>query len=124
MFRHALLASQSEEFGITNGLNLVSGSVTKLDQSATAKVPNVGWRKTCGYNVVGGVLVPEPKYFYYTHSYQFTPDDKTNIVLVTFHGGKSIVSAISCENVFGAQFHPEKSGKAGLEFLSKLIDLA
>ena len=111
-----LLASTSNEFGDHNGLGLIPGRVVRLETSAVSKVPNVGWFPTQIRD-----LQPEAKshigYFYYTHSYEFQPSDQNFIYATTTHNDREISAIVRSDNLIATQFHPEKSGRLGLEFL-------
>lgn len=111
-----LLASTSNEFGDHNGLGLIPGRVVRLETGAVSKVPNVGWFPTQIRD-----LKPESKkqigYFYYTHSYEFQPSDRNFVYATTTHNDRKISAIVRNNNVIATQFHPEKSGRLGLEFL-------
>ena len=62
------------------------------------------------------------KHAYFIHSYEFIPKDKKNISITTNYG-KDVIAAVSFENIFGSQFHPEKSDKTGLIIIKNFLDL-
>jgi glutamine amidotransferase len=116
-----LLMSSSEE-GNVNCLNIIEGKVKRLDTKL--KVPQIGWN-----NVVSNDNcqlfkdIPMNSYFYFVHSYYCAPLDKTGEVGVTKYGN-NFCSVVQKNNIYGVQFHPEKSGENGLKLLqnfSKLI---
>lgn len=111
-----LLASTSNEFGEHNGLGLIPGCVVRLENSAISKVPNVGWFPT----QIRDLKTKAKKrtgYFYYTHSYEFQPSNRNCINATSTHNDREIAAIVCSENVTATQFHPEKSGRLGLEFL-------
>ena len=119
-----LLADNSEEFGSHQGLGLIAGHVRRLPNSARdqtlMKVPNVGWREV-DFSSGAHALVPGDagSMFYFVHSYAFYPPDPSSIAATTSFGGQDIPAMVRQDNVMGCQFHPEKSGEAGLNLLSR-----
>ena len=122
-----LLFSNSEEFGNHRGLGIIKGKVKKFDNSKT-KVPQIGWNKiykdlnTWENSPLEDTINDE--YMYFVHSYYVTPSDENIILSNTNYSGKEYCSSIRKNNVFATQFHPEKSGKKGLEIYknwSKLL---
>jgi glutamine amidotransferase len=118
-----VLFTSGEEFGGIDGLNLVSGKVIKLDASKEGvTVPNIGWNKVKS-NTKGSLDLGKDAYFYHIHSFHAVPTDK-NIIKGTIELGKEdITVAIEKDNIFGVQFHPEKSQDAGLEMLHSFLSL-
>lgn len=108
-----LLCTYSEEGGGAEGLNLIKGRVIKFDEQARA-VPNIGWRRT---ETNSGEIVG---WYYYTHSYHVTEVDKNNIWLKS-ENGIQLISGIRKNNIFGVQFHPEKSNKYGRYFFENIL---
>jgi glutamine amidotransferase len=94
------------------GLGIIPGFVRKLPDSSEP-IPNVGWRKVASKDP----LLPPEESFYFCHSYACEPENPEDSIAVTEYGGKTICAAIRRGNVMGVQFHPEKSGPAGLEVL-------
>ena len=113
-----LLASRSTEFGEHEGLDLIPGSVDYLATDSALRIPHVGWNDLTVRrpDAVLGVLGPEPT-FYYVHSYEFLPEDPQAVTGVTDYG-RPVTACVGSGNVFGVQFHPEKSGPDGLALLS------
>lgn len=108
-----ILARLGYENGITDGLDLIDGEVQSIVSSH--KVPHVGFN---AINVVGGSTLLKGlngKKFYFMHSYEFI--NYKNISALSNYMGHEFVSAIECKNVFGVQFHPEKSRQEGLMLL-------
>ena len=108
----------------TKGLGWISGKVTKIDnQDGKFKLPHIGWNEI--------EIVKESKLFkniqnkshmYFVHSYEFVPKDKSVISATTDYSSK-IVCSVEKDNLFGTQFHPEKSDKIGLKLIENFLDL-
>jgi glutamine amidotransferase len=108
----------------TKGLGWVSGKVTKIDnQNNKYKLPHIGWNEI--------EIIKESKIFkniknnshmYFVHSYEFVPEDKSVISATTDYSTK-IVCSVEKDNLFGTQFHPEKSDKTGLKIIENFITL-
>lgn len=112
-----LLFDGSTENGETEGLGLIPGTVERL-QAPGRKLPHIGWsevRWRSGSPLVTGL--PDPAVFYHVHSYVPRPDDESDILGVSTYGGE-FASVVARGNVFGAQFHPEKSSVHGLAMLA------
>jgi len=112
-----LMFEKSFENGLNYGLGWLKGDVIKIESGH--KVPHMGWNNIRMNN--------EEKYiddlqrnYYFVHSYHVVPDDKS-IITSYVYNGIDIVSSIKRENIFGTQFHPEKSQKAGLELLTNFF---
>jgi glutamine amidotransferase len=120
-----LLANRSEE-GVLDGLGLIPGRVTKFElQDKNLKIPHVGWNviKPSGDSpLFKGFEEFEEIRFYFVHSYHYVPVD-TNYIISTTEYGRPFNSAVSKENIFGVQFHPEKSHKFGMKLLKNFIEL-
>ncbi len=119
-----LLFSFSEE-GNKNGLDLIPGSVKKLDKYGIDKIPNIGWRKVSFENNELEQFAGE--YFYFVHSYSAFPKIKENILGTTKLEGNEVTAIVSSDNnkigrYVGCQFHPEKSGNVGLSFLEYILN--
>ena len=108
----------------TKGLGWISGKVSKIDnKNGKYKLPHIGWNQI--------EIVKESKIFkniennshmYFVHSYEFIPNDKNLISSTTDYSSK-IVCSVEKENIFGTQFHPEKSDKIGLQLIENFINL-
>ena len=118
-----LLARHSEE-GDAEGLGLVAADVRRIVPSAEGvKVPNMGWREVAP--VVDTWLVPrggETERFYFAHSYHMVCDDPADVAATVDYDGVKTV-AVAHGNVFGAQFHPEKSHRFGMRLLADFARL-
>lgn len=114
-----LLFDGSEEFGWTEGLGLLRGRVVPL-RAEGMKVPHIGWHSVRFER--GTPLTPEGGEAAYYHVHSFAPERSEDTVAVGDYGGE-FVSVAARENVFGCQFHPEKSSTAGLALLRSFTEL-
>lgn len=117
-----LLFSKSEEFGETNGLNLIDGKIIKLKYSKDFKIPHIGWSKCKTLKKKYSLLVGEKKY-YFVHSFCAHAKKRNDVIAVCKFRNSQFDSVVMKNNVFGTQFHPEKSGEQGVKFLKKVINL-
>ncbi len=111
-----LLFASSTELGGARGLDLLEGEVTEL-RSGSLKVPHIGWspvRWERSSRLVEGIAAETP--FYFVHS--FAPRPADGLALGSASYGERFACAVESENVFGVQFHPEKSSAAGLRLLA------
>jgi len=121
------LFSESEEFGLHKGLDLVRGRVRHFPHAAPSsplKVPHMGWNRvhlTREAPIMQGI--PDGSYFYFVHSYYVEPEDTGVIAGVTEYG-IPFTSMIWRDNLFATQFHPEKSQALGLQILANFGRLA
>jgi len=118
-----LLFDESEEMGRHEGLKLVRGKVVRFPEQDDIRIPHMGWnalhirkREPLFTGVPDGAMV------YFVHSYFPVPEDPSVIAATTEHGVE-FVSAIAVDNIFGTQFHPEKSSKVGLQILRNFVAL-
>ncbi len=118
-----LLAEESEEHGSHKGLGLVRWRVTRLAPSDPRfRVPNIGW---CDVTPTRrGVLFPEARggSFYHVHSYRLEPADPSCVAATIDYSGEAVPVAIEAGNLFGVQFHTEKSQDDGLDLLAAFLD--
>jgi len=108
----------------TKGLGWISGKVSKIDnQNGKYKLPHIGWNQI--------KIVKQSKIFkeiennshmYFVHSYEFIPNDK-NVISATTDYSSNIACSVEKENIFGTQFHPEKSDKLGLQIIKNFLNL-
>ena len=108
----------------TKGLGWISGKVSKIDnQSGKYKLPHIGWNQI---NIIKQSKIFENiennSHMYFVHSYEFLPNDK-NVISATTDYSSNIVCSVEKENIFGTQFHPEKSDKIGLQVIKNFINL-
>lgn len=117
-----LLFTRSEEFGLHEGLDLISGSVLKIEEPGL-RVPHIGWNQIEGDRpnpLLKGI--EDGSYFYFVHSFYVEPDDPGNILRWTSYGRR--FCSIACrDKVWGAQFHPEKSQDVGKQLLSNFVEI-
>jgi imidazole glycerol-phosphate synthase subunit HisH len=119
-----LFATVGHEEEKTLGLNWIPGEVIKLNLGASnLKIPHMGWNEL---KIESNSKVFEYKinkdHAYFIHSYEFIPNDKT-IVSITTNYGKDVIAAVSSGNIFGSQFHPEKSQNTGIKILTNFLNL-
>ncbi len=111
-----LLFSQSEEFGLHQGLNLIPGKVLRFDE-AGLRVPHVGWNilnMKRQHPIFQGIK--SGRDFYFVHSYAIVCERETDLLAVTEYGGE-VTAVIGRANILGVQFHPEKSQVNGLRLI-------
>ncbi len=114
-----LLADHHAE-GEVNGLGLFRGEVRRIPHGP--KIPHMGWNQVEPTQESLPIFanIPEDTYFYFAHSYYVEPQDQQRVAAVTEYGSP-YCSVIATEQVWGTQFHPEKSGKPGLQLLQNFV---
>ena len=115
-----LLHETSEESPGVTGLSVIKGRVQRF--SDQLKVPHLGWNVLIQRSSPLWNQVPDESYFYFAHSYYIQPSDNDIVTGESEYDGKFAV-AIRRDNIFGLQFHPEKSQKYGLQILRNFIEL-
>jgi len=116
-----LFFTESEEGGLFKGLDLIKGRVVRLPDEV--KIPHMGWNdiEIKGKSrLLKGIKSGE--YFYFVHSYFVVPENNETIKATTNYGVE-IPAVIEKENIFATQFHPEKSGEAGLRILRNFVEM-
>ena len=113
-----MLANKSEEKGLHQGLGWIEGKIKKLPD-ANLKMPHMGW------NIVKPItnnnnLIKKPEDYYFVHSYYFECTQRENILAETQYG-INFSSIVAKENIYGVQFHPEKSSSQGLSLIKKFM---
>lgn len=113
-----ILFTESEEHGTYKGLDVIKGKVEKFGPGV--KIPHMGWN-TVKFKAQGAKHkifddIPDGSYFYFVHSYYVEPEDN-NVIVSTTEYGDEFTSAVNKDNIWGVQFHPEKSEKLGLKVL-------
>ena len=108
----------------TKGLGWISGKVSKIDnQNGKYKLPHIGWNQL---NIIKHSKIFEGiknnSHMYFVHSYEFIPENR-DVISSTTDYSSNIVCSIEKENIFGTQFHPEKSDKMGLKILNNFINI-
>jgi imidazole glycerol-phosphate synthase subunit HisH len=138
-----LFMSESEEFGLHQGLNLLPGRVIRfadpLGKQGTLKVPQVGWNRICNPTsaiTMNGISKTDRNgawqstpleglqtgmYMYFVHSYYVKPDDPALTLSQSEYGKITFCSSILKDNIFACQFHPERSGENGLKIYLNLV---
>ena len=126
-----MLLDESEEFGTTAGLGLISGQVIAVPATTSdgqpQKIPHIGWnalvvsesREHWQGTLLEGIKVGEAVYF--VHSFMAAPTNASHRIADCIYGGGKVSAAIGRSNVFGCQFHPEKSGEVGLRVLRRFL---
>ena len=108
----------------TKGLGWISGKVSKIDnKNDKFKLPHIGWNEI---NIIKENKIfkdiKNKSHMYFVHSYEFIPDDKS-VISATTDYSSNIVCSVQKENIFGTQFHPEKSDKIGLKIIENFLKL-
>jgi len=126
-----ILFTESEEFGLSEGLNLISGRVIKFpfQQDLKVKLPNVGWSELYKpedrkwENTILDKLKEEED-VYFVHSVICIPEDDKNILSYSEYSNYRFCSSVEMNNISGCQFHPEKSSKTGIVILENFLKKA
>ena len=118
-----LLFEESNEQNLTKGLGLLKGKVTRINKDAGCPVPHVGWNRviTTKENPLFHNIDPGSR-FYYDHSYFVTETDQDVFASLTY--GEEMSVGVWKGNIFGTQFHPEKSQRNGLKLLRNFVNYA
>tara|TARA_Y100000389_G_C17337582_1_gene451512 strand:- start:139 stop:765 length:627 start_codon:yes stop_codon:yes gene_type:complete len=108
----------------TKGFGWIPGKVSKIDnKNARYKLPHIGWNQI---SIVKDSMILKDiennAHMYFVHSFEFIPEDN-NIISSTTEYSSQIVSSVEYNNIFGTQFHPEKSDKVGLKLIDNFLDL-
>jgi glutamine amidotransferase len=128
-----MLFEASEEFGECRGFGLLKGRVTRIPNTDTAgnrhKIPHIGWTEinlpegSSAIHWKGSILdaVSPGTSMYFVHSYTAMPDDPKDRLADAYYGGFVVSAAVRRDNITGTQFHPEKSGPAGLNVIRAFL---
>ena len=118
-----LLAGESSEHGHHEGLSWLKGKVIKMkNHENTLKIPHMGWNSVVykeGHSLFQNIKMKED--FYFVHSYEFFTEEKETIIAKTSYG-EEVVAVVGKKNVIGTQFHPEKSQRAGIQFIKNFLE--
>ncbi|MGQ0442860.1 MAG: imidazole glycerol phosphate synthase subunit HisH [Methylophilaceae bacterium] len=117
-----MLASKGDEGGVTEGLGFIAGEVRKIDLlGCKQRIPHMGWNEV-RYKSNDDILanIPEASDFYFVHSYAFVPSSSDHLI-ATVDYGCELSAVVRNQHVFGCQFHPEKSSKAGRQLLRNFM---
>ena len=119
-----MFADVGYEEAETKGLGWISGKVSKIDnKNGKYKLPHIGWNEIefmKNSKIYNGI--ENKSHMYFVHSYEFIPEDKS-VISATVDYSTRVVCSIEKENLFGTQFHPEKSDKLGLQIIKNFINL-
>ncbi len=131
-----LLMTESFEFGHHRGLDFIPGSVVRFhnpeDTGGGYKVPHVGWNRVWKKNPDGTTdsgsttlldAVGDGEYMYFVHSFVVVPAEASAIASTTYYGDVEFCSSGGRENVFGCQYHPERSGVEGLKLYARFAQM-
>ncbi|MDB3979060.1 imidazole glycerol phosphate synthase subunit HisH [Pseudomonadales bacterium] len=117
-----LLFDKSEEFGDFEGLGIIPGNVKKIPASH-GKVPQIGWNRlevsTDNYSGLATYSALEGEFMYFIHSYYVEPENVQDVLTYSEYGGLRYCSSILRDNISAFQFHPEKSGEAGIQIYTQ-----
>ena len=116
-----LLATDSEENGKHYGLNWIPGHIKRLPGKGL-KMPHMGWNEVIPKKLSENKLLIEEKDYYFIHSYYFDCEKEKNVMAYTKYG-IDFASIVFKENIYGVQFHPEKSSDQGLKLINSFVDL-
>lgn len=113
-----MIFKKGYENGICEGLGFIDGEVKLLEPKEKVKIPHIGWNKL-EYNKKNNLIngLDENSFVYYVHSYAVTNIKDENLIGFSNYGGIKVPSMVFNGNVYGTQFHPEKSGEVGLKIL-------
>jgi glutamine amidotransferase len=119
-----MFADVGYEENETKGLGWISGKVSKIDnQNQKFKLPHIGWNEiTITKDSSIFKNIDNKSHMYFVHSYEFVPEEKSVISSTTDYS-TSIVCSVEKENIFGTQFHPEKSDKLGLKLIENFVSI-
>jgi glutamine amidotransferase len=125
-----LLFEGSEEARSTKGLGIFKGKVRKFEVKKDLKVPHMGWNQLSAFSLQPSALnkcpllngISDGSFVYFCHSYYPEPKDK-NVIAATCNYGIDFACAVAGDNVYGVQFHPEKSQAIGLKMLENFVRL-
>jgi len=124
-----MLLEESEEFGLTKGIGLIPGRVIKLptQDKENEKLPHVSWNEIKPKNIKWDNTILDNieagSDMYFVHSYITIPDEENNILSITEYSKYDFCSSIKKDNIYGCQFHPEKSAFLGLRIINNFINI-
>ncbi len=117
------LSSEGFEHGVSKGLNLIPGKVVKIKTVKRLKIPHVGWNELLilqKNNIFKNIKSKTNLYF--IHSYYYVPNSQSHVIAETIYGLK-IPAVVNKDNIYGFQFHPEKSSSSGLQMLDNFCKI-
>ncbi len=117
-----LFFDSSSEFGNTLGLGILKGNVKKFSLNKTKYIPHMNWNNIKFSNLKKNKFIQKfnQKYFYFVHSFYCDPQNKKNTLSTSKFNKQEFCSSVLNKNILGTQFHPEKSGKTGIDFLKNI----
>lgn len=137
-----MFMATAEEFGHHEGLGLIEGTVSAIPNTTADgkphKIPHIGWNSlhAAKHNGNGNghthddasrdpilTSIKPESHFYFVHSFAVVPEDDTVRLADAFYNGRQITAMVKQRNLYGCQFHPEKSGAVGLQLLSNFVNL-
>ena len=125
-----MLLTESEEFGSTYGLGVIPGRVCRLPERSrtglSLKVPHIGWsalkKNSADWNqTLLHSIKPSESAVYFVHSFEARPENPAHVLAHCDYEGHPVTAAVRREQIFGTQFHPEKSGPVGLQILRDFL---
>lgn len=122
-----ILMTKGFEFGDFDGLGVIPGKVVRFSNlKKGTKIPQIGWNTIkpmaeARSRILAGL--PAKPYFYFVHSFIIEPGDRKYVLAISNYGGKKFCSVVGKNNIIGCQFHPEKSGEAGLKIIENFVKL-
>lgn len=124
-----LMLSRGYEFGVFEGLDLIKGEVVRFPETVKEKIPHIGWNeiyppKTGQWNNTAFDFSAQKVNMYFVHSYILKPHNEENIFALSNYGGFEFCSVVRKGNIYGCQFHPEKSADSGLEIIGNFVKIA
>jgi len=120
---------ESDEFGKTKGIGLIKGKVIKLPvkQSSIIKLPHISWNEIIPKKILwSNTILDDIKVnsnMYFVHTFVGNPENDKDILSITKYHGVEFCSSIKKNNIYGCQFHPEKSAETGLYIISNFIKI-
>lgn len=128
-----ILFGSSEEFGSSKGLGLIAGKIVKLSPKDPdyQKLPHVSWNEIYSPKMPGGKSwkgtllegIDQHEDMYFVHSFAAQPDDSNHILSHALYSGEEFCATVQQDNIYGCQFHPEKSGKMGLKIIDNFLNI-
>ncbi|MAI49154.1 MAG: imidazole glycerol phosphate synthase subunit HisH [Rhodospirillaceae bacterium] len=123
-----ILFDGGEEFGENAGLGLLPGSVTPIAgrSKMRLKIPHIGWDRLIPASSWDGTILAglgDDPYCYFVHSFAAVPENPSDLLSQSVYGDITLTAAVRRGNVWGCQFHPEKSGPVGLKIISNFLEL-
>lgn len=119
-----MLFEKSDESPNSDGFGIIPGKVVRFPEENSLKVPHMGWNEIKFENSSDPIWqgIKTSTHFYFVHSYYPEPLESNSVSSITSYG-LEFASSVRCGNIFGTQFHPEKSQAAGLKLISNFLEL-